>query len=70
MLERRFIATVLAYAHAYSGMEEPLKEVGPAPKEYWNIYKKLQEHDRSSKIRSFPKQSKTPGEAVFLQAAA
>src|SRR5882762_5588835 len=69
MLERRFIATVLAYAHAYSGSEQPLKEVGPAPKEYWNIFKKLEEHDRSSKIRSF-KQSKIPGEAVFLQAAA
>ncbi len=69
-LERRFIATVLAYAHAYAGSKDPLGEVAPAPKKFWNTFKKLQEVDRSSKIRAFPKQSKTVGEAVFLKAAA
>jgi hypothetical protein len=69
LLERRFIATVLAYTHAYSGKDEPLKQVKPAPIEYWNLFKKLQQHDRSSKIKLFPKQGRMPGEAVFLQAA-
>jgi len=69
LLERRFIATVLAYVHAYTGKSEPLKEVKPAPKIYWNIFRKLQEHDRNSKTKAFPKLSGTSGEAVFLQAA-
>jgi hypothetical protein len=68
-LEQRFVATVLAYAHAYSASKEPLKEIGPASKEYWAIFKKLEEHDRNSKIRPFPKNGKTSGEVVFLQAA-
>lgn len=68
-LERRFIATVLAYIHAYAAKPEPLKEVKPAPRVYWNIFRKLQEHDRSSKIKAFPKLSGASGEAVFLQAA-
>jgi hypothetical protein len=69
LLEQRFIATVLAYIHAHSGRENPLGAVKPAPKPYWNIFHKLEENDRNSKIKSFPKQSKTVGEAVFLQAA-
>jgi len=70
LLERRFIATVMAYNHAYAESGEPLKEVKPAPREYWNIYKKLQEHERNSKIKPFSKQGRFPGEAIFLQAAA
>ncbi len=69
LLEQRFIATVLAYAHAYADAKEPLKKVGPAPKSYWSAFKKLQDQARNSKIRPFPKKGKTTGEAVFLQAA-
>ena len=69
MLEKRFIATVMGYVHAYRGFPHPLNHVPKAPKEQWDLYKKLQENDRSSKIRLLPKQGKTSGEAVFLQAA-
>lgn len=69
LLHQRFIAAVLGYAHAYSSCKDPLGEVGPAPKQYWSIFRKLQERARSSTIRPFPKRSRTSGEAVFLQAA-
>jgi hypothetical protein len=69
MLEKRFIATVLGYIHAYNTFADPLKEVAKAPKTYWDTYKKLQEKDRYSKVSPFPKRGKTMGEAVFLQAA-
>jgi hypothetical protein len=69
LLEKRFIATVLGYLHAYSSPAAFSKEVGPAPKEYQEIFRKLQECERSLRIRPFPKKGKTSGEAVFLQAA-
>jgi hypothetical protein len=69
LLKQRFFATVLGYAHAYSNKAEPLKEIGRAPQAYWTLFNKLQEGSRNSQIRPFPKKSKTPGEAIFLQAA-
>jgi hypothetical protein len=69
LLEKRFMATVLGYFHVYASPAAFSKEVGPAPKEYQEIFKKLKERERSLKVRPFPKRSKTSGEAVFLQAA-
>ena len=69
LLEQRFMATARAYIQAYSDSENPLEAVGPAPKQYWTLFRKLEERARNSKIRPFPKRGKTTGEAVFLQAA-
>jgi len=68
LLERRFLATVLGYLHA-SGVANTLDSIKPAPHRYWTVFRKIENQDRSPKIKIFPKQSNKRGEAVFLQAA-